>query len=386
LIRLLAALACSLACALAHAQLSHTIAVVTLAGDARYAPRQVEKAYPGHPRGPLLAAVKLGLDDAQFELGEAKLNVVVKEYVVAGADKAGETIERLKRDRVQFVIIDAPESFVATFVPTPQLQAVIFNANLPADGLRSRFCGGSVFHTYPSTAMLNDALAQSLAARNWKDVLVVHGADDAALAQAWARSAKRAGLKTVDTRVFKVSSDPREREAANPRLLTNARGYDVVAVWDSEGEFARSLVFNTQLPRPTIGSNGLTAQAWHPQWERFGGPQLTRRFAKASGRPMTGHDWAAWVAVKAIANALLVAPNATAAQRIDTMRAATFSVDGFKGQKLTFRKWDGQLRQPILLSHADGVAAVAPLEGALHPTDVLDTLGIDESESACKGK
>ena len=36
------------------------------------------------------------------------------------------------------------------------------------------------------------------------------------------------------------------------------------------------------------------------------------------------------------------------------------------------------------LAHGDGVAGVAPLEGVLHPTEVLDTLGMDEKESACK--
>jgi len=32
----------------------------------------------------------------------------------------------------------------------------------------------------------------------------------------------------------------------------------------------------------------------------------------------------------------------------------------------------------------DGVVGTAPLEGVLHPKEVLDTLGVDQQESACK--
>lgn len=41
-------------------------------------------------------------------------------------------------------------------------------------------------------------------------------------------------------------------------------------------------------------------------------------------------------------------------------------------------------RQPIFLTHGDGVAVQTPIEGAMHPRDVLDTLGTDERESTCK--
>ena len=60
------------------------------------------------------------------------------------------------------------------------------------------------------------------------------------------------------------------------------------------------------------------------------------------------------------------------------------AIDGFKGGTVSFRPWDGQLRQPLILAHGDGVAAVAPLEGAMHPRERLDTLGADEGESPCK--
>jgi ABC transporter substrate binding protein (PQQ-dependent alcohol dehydrogenase system) len=68
------------------------------------------------------------------------------------------------------------------------------------------------------------------------------------------------------------------------------------------------------------------------------------------------------------------------------LRSGQVVVDGAKGPRLSYRAWDGQLRQPVFLSHVDGVVGTAPLDGVLHPTEVMDTLGVDEKESPCKAK
>jgi hypothetical protein len=51
---------------------------------------------------------------------------------------------------------------------------------------------------------------------------------------------------------------------------------------------------------------------------------------------------------------------------------------------LGFRPWDGQLRQTLLLTDGQGVVATAPVDGMLHPRNVLDTLGADAPEQRCK--
>lgn len=61
-----------------------------------------------------------------------------------------------------------------------------------------------------------------------------------------------------------------------------------------------------------------------------------------------------------------------------------FQLAAFKGRKLTYRPWNGQLRQPIPLVHPRGMVAQAPFEGFLHPRTDLDTLGFDEPESQCR--
>lgn len=376
--------------AMASAKSANTlqVAVVSVADDARYQPRRAERRWPGHSTGRLLSAARLAVDDAQVELQEAGLSLRLREAVAPDAEQLAATLQQLQTDKVAYWLLDLPDALMPQAVQAAQKAgALAINASSPLDSLRSQTCGASaVLHTYPSQSMLADALAQFLASRSWREVLVLQGSSpaDQLQLQAWQRASKRYGLKTTDTKTFKLSGDPRERDAANPKLLTAERKHEVVAVWDAEGEFARSLVYATQWPRPVLGSSGLTALAWHAQWERYGGPQLNRRFVKLAQRPMTGQDWAAWVGVKSLVTAWVAEPKGTPQTLAARLRAGQVQVDGFKGQSLSYRAWDGQLRQPVLLAHADGVVQTAPMEGVLHPIDTLDTLGVDEKESPCK--
>jgi ABC transporter substrate binding protein (PQQ-dependent alcohol dehydrogenase system) len=368
-----------------------TIAVVSLADDARYGARREERAYPGHPTGRAFAAAKLGADDSSFELDAEGLALEVRDVVFPNAAALPKVLAALKAAKVQHVIADLPLAEMRQLVqaaPSALGGAMVFNAGLDDDSLRASACAAVLLHTYPSRQMMSDALAQYLAARNWRKALVLNGPlpGDAFQAQAWARSGKRYGIKTTQERPFKLSGDPRERDLANTRLLTGDRDHDVVAVMDSDGEFARSLPYATQWPRPVVGANGLMALAWHPHWERNGGPQLSRRFAKATNRAMTGQDWAAWMAVRSVVAALVSNPKGSVAEHLKALRSGQVFVDGFKGPRLSFRGWDGQLRQPLFMSHIDGVVGTAPLDGVLHPREVLDTLGVDEKESTCKAQ
>ena len=65
------------------------------------------------------------------------------------------------------------------------------------------------------------------------------------------------------------------------------------------------------------------------------------------------------------------------------MLSKDFEVAGFKGQGMTFRPWDRQLRQPILLSGPRALVSISPQEGFLHQKFLTDTLGFDEPETKC---
>ncbi len=66
------------------------------------------------------------------------------------------------------------------------------------------------------------------------------------------------------------------------------------------------------------------------------------------------------------------------------LKSPAFELAAFKGRRLTFRPWNGQLRQPILLATAKLPVSVSPQPGFLHQFSELDTLGIDQPETACK--
>lgn len=393
LARTLALLVLGLQCALAGAAQAAPqqvpIVVLGLADDARYAARRLELAYPGHPQGRPLDAARLAAEDAAVELQAVGIDLKVRELLLPDAAALPTALAQLKREGVRHLLADLPAPALRELVqqvPAALGEAIVFNTGLEDDALRGEACAPPLLHTYPSRQMRSDALAQYLAARQWRKLLVLQGPlpQDVLQAQALERSARRFGLRLVQSRPFRPGNDPRERELSNPRLLTGDREHEVVAVVDSEGEFARRLPYATQWPRPVADASGLMALAWHPQWERHGGPQLSRRFHKLARRPMQGHDWAAWAAVKAVAAVLAEQPRASAGQQLRALRSGTVALDGAKGPRLSFRPWDGQLRQPLFLAHGDGVVGLAPVDGVLHPMEVLDTLGFDEKESACR--
>lgn len=366
-----------------------TVAVVGLDDDARYLVRQLEHAYPDHPEGRPADAARVALDESDAELEAAGQRLQIKVFMASNAADLPRVMAQLKAAKIQHVLLDLPDAELAQIARTAAVgpdAPILFNIGSTSDALRGSACTLSMLHTYPSRQMLGDAMAQYLAARSWIQALVLYGPQpqDKLQLDSFLRSAKRYGLRVNKTVQFKLSGDPRERQQSNTRLLTNDKGYDVVVVLDSQGEFARALPYATQWPRPVVGSNGLTAMAWHPRWERNGGPQLTRRFMRTAHRPMAAQDWAAWIAVKSIVAVLTEQPKATVAEQLRLLRGGRLYVDGYKGPRLSFRPWDGQLRQPIFLGHADGVAGIAPFDGVLHPTEVLDTLGVDQKESTCK--
>ncbi len=356
--------------------------LIGLADDPRLERTRLERAYLGHPGGALTDAVAMAVEESQFELESLGAAVNVNHATAASLDAARSTATAAEKAGAAVLLVDLPAAWALAVVDAVKLP--VLNLSEPADSLRQQDCRARLFHLLPSERMRADALAQALVARKWTKLLLLTGASPAdtlraATAQA---SMKRYGLQVVASKPFKLSADPRERDLANPLLLTGAAQYDAVWVVDSDGEFARSLPYRTVLPRPVVGDAGLVALAWHAQFERFGAPQVVRRFAKANKRAMTAQDWAAWMAGKALVALVSAAPKGSAASWAQAL--PKLQLDGSKGTQMSFRPWDGQLRQPLQLTDGQGVIGTAPIEGLLHPSEVLDTLGADAPEKLCK--
>jgi ABC transporter substrate binding protein (PQQ-dependent alcohol dehydrogenase system) len=176
----------------------------------------------------------------------------------------------------------------------------------------------------------------------------------------------------------------RRNAAQEVPLFTQDLGdYDILLVADEANDFARYIPFNTWRPRPVAGSEGLTAHAWDRVVEQWGAAQLQSRFEDLASRPMQDVDYAAWAALRTLGEAVTRTKSADPAQLRGYILGPDFELAGFKGRPQTFRTWNGQLRQPMPLTHRGALVAQAPLEGFLHQRTELDTLGLDQPESGC---
>lgn len=378
-------LACLLALAAASASAAPLRVTLLLPDDdPRLERNRVERAYFGHPTGPAQDGLQMALKDSQLELDAAGHGLALEVVSVASPEAAKAAAQKAEKAGALALVTDLPAAW--TLAAADGAKLPVLNVGNPEDRLREADCRPRLYHLIPSERMRADAIGQTLASQRWQQVLLLTGpsADDQRRAAVVQAAIKRYGLKLAGSKPFKLSADPRERDLANPRLLTNG-SYDAVWVVDSDGEFARSLPYRTVLPRPVVGDAGLTALGWHAQFDRFGAPQVSRRFARnASGRAMQQSDWAAWMAGKALAAAVLAVPKGKPAE----MQAALAQVelDGSKGVSMSFRAWDGQLRQRLLMTDGQGVVSLAPVDGVLHPKNVLDTLGADQGEKLCKAR
>ncbi len=357
--------------------------LIAPADDPRLERTRTERAYLGHPGGPAEQGLKVALDEAKFELDAGKTAVALDVKTAADANAARAAAQAAEKSGAAVLVTDLDAA--STLAVADAVKLPVLNVGNSGDALRQSDCRVNLFHLLPSERMRSDALAQALVARKWSNVLALSGpsAEDTARAATAQASMKRFGIKVVATKPFKISADPRERDLANTLLLTGGGlQYDAVWVIDSDGEFARSLPYRTSLPRPVVGDAGLTALAWHAQFERFGAPQVVRRFAKANNRTMAAHDFASWMAGRALVAAAIAAPSGP--NMAWSKALAANELDGSKGVTMSFRAWDGQLRQPLLLTDGQGVIGQAPADGMLHPKNTLDTLGADAPEKLCK--
>ena len=363
------------------------IGYLEVADDTRYDDRHAAARFPAQPWGRPFDGASVALEESEFAGSAAGVKFELRRAEAADAARLAGTLQKLSSEGVKLFLVDAPGEVVDALAQgTRGRDLLLFNLTALDDSLRLEKCQPHLFHVAPNHAMLTDALGQFLVARKWRNALVLKGPrpEDGALLAAFERSAKRFGVRIVETRPFVLGRDPRERAQNNVALLTAGADYDVVAVIDTDGEFARDVPYQVQKPRPVVGAAGLVADWWHWAWERHGAPQLNNRFTKVAKRPMTGYDWSAWAAVKAIAEGVVRTRTTDPKSLAAYLTGDQAALDGFKGNRLAFRSWDRQLSQPLLLTIGNWVVERAPLDGFLHAKNNMDTLGFDEKDSRCK--
>ncbi len=353
--------------------------------DSRYEPEPVYTGLSLRDVERPLDGLRLGLRDTRVMGRALGVSFEIEERIVKPGEAASALTRAPGEPAPLAVILDLPPDEMEAALSVTGVDDILFNIRDGARKWRDTACLPQLLHTVPSDAMLSDALAQHLRAKGWTDVLLLHGPtpEEAALAETARRSATKFGLRITETRAFELTNDPRRRDQSNLALLTSGPRHDVIWLIDSLGDFGRFLPFATYAPRPVVGSEGLTPRAWHWTFERYGAPQLNQRFRRLADRDMTSGDWAAWAAVRAVADAVTMVRSADRTTVGQALRSQALSVDLYKGVRGNFREWNGQLRQPILLTTHNAVISVAPLEGFEHQVDTLDTLGLDSAETSC---
>ena len=334
-----------------------------------------------------LAGAKLGLKDIKPFQRMAKVKFKLMDMRIKNIDSAAdEILNHINKNNIKIVLLDFPASELINIVSKiSDLNIAVINISSKNNELRSFNCNKNLFHTIPSERMLTDSLAQYLSDKKWRKVLILTGPleIDKSKSVSFIESAKQFGLKIVDNRSFLLGNDPRARDQNDLDFLTGSAKYDAVYISDTHGEFSYKVPFATHIPSTVLGSSGLTPRAWHWSYLRHGAPQVHGRFERMNKRRMTEEDWAAWVGMRAIAEALVRFKNNENFSFQDAFVSEEFKLDGSKGPVLNFRKWNRQLRQPIMLSTDNWVTSIAPLESFVHRVNNLDTIGIDSKTSKC---
>jgi len=342
-----------------------------------------------------LAGARLAIEDNNTTGKFLNQHFTLHEVRIKDGDDVAQAANTLAEQN-SFIIADLPaESLLKAADALRDRGTVLFNAGAIDDRLREEDCRANVIHVAPTRTMLADALAQYLVWKQWKRWLLVSGShdNDKLFADALRRAATRFGGKIVQEKTFEDTGGARRTDSGvtliqrqMPVFTQQAPAYDVLLAADESEVFANYLPYRTWDARPVAGSAGLVPTSWDAAQDQWGSTQLQNRFLKLNSRHMTALDMQAWTAARMIGEAASRTNTGDAKTILGFLKGPDFSVAAFKGQRLTLRDWNLQLRQPILLVDGRMVVSVSPQEGFLHQVSELDTLGVDRPETKCKMK
>jgi ABC transporter substrate binding protein (PQQ-dependent alcohol dehydrogenase system) len=341
-----------------------------------------------------LAGAQLAIDDDNTTGRFTHQRYTLVDRQIHDGDDVAAAVAALADAGVSFVIVDLDAENLLKAADAGKARGTVFvNADATDERLREEDCRANVIHVAPTRSMLADGLAQYLVWKKWRRWLLVVGSHDKdkLFAAALRHAATRFGAKIVEEREFKDNGGARRTDSGiveiqrqMPVLTQGAPDYDVLVAADESEVFAGYLPYRTWDARPVAGSAGLVPTTWDAAFDQWGAVQLQNRFFKAAHRAMTPLDMQAWTAARLVGEAAA----RTSSNDRDTLfafiKSPDFSVAAFKGQKLTLRDWNLQLRQPILLFDGRNTVSASPQEGFLHEFSQLDTLGLDRPETKCR--
>lgn len=308
-------------------------------------------------------------------------------------EEADAALDAILADGIKFIILMADDADLARLADrAAQDGAVVFNAQAEGVALRDNECRANVLHVAPSRAMRADAVAQFALWKRWPRWFLIHGSnpEDQALADAYRRAAKKFGGRIAEEREFEDTGGSRRTDTGHvlvqrqlPVFTQDADDHEVVIAADESDVFAPYLPFHLWTPRPVMGAAGLRPVTIHGAHEAWGATQFQRRFEELTGRYIREEDYQVWLSLRVLGEAVIRTSSNDPQTILDYAISDEFELAAFKGVPVTFRPWNGQLRQPILLYDGRITVSVSPQDGFLHQVSPLDTLGLDKPESSC---
>jgi ABC transporter substrate binding protein (PQQ-dependent alcohol dehydrogenase system) len=351
--------------------------------------------YDAPPQDEGLAGARQGVDDNNTTGRFTGQNFALKEYVVPEDGDPAAALRQAAAAGIRFLATDLPAAKLVALAALPEAaKLTIFNAGAPDDSLRAEQCRRNLLHTLSSRSMLADGLIQFLVFKRWGKILLAVGPSDGdkLYADAIERSAHKFHEKIAERKDWTFKPGARRTDTghfaieAEVARFTQGIDYDVLVVADETDEFADILPYHTFDPRPIAGDAGLRPTDWARSFQQWGATQMQTRFFKNAHRWMTARDFAAWAAVRAVGEAATRTNSTDPDKILEFIHGDKFDLAVYKGTKASFRPWDGQLRQPVLLVDDRQLISVSPQPGFLHQFNVLDTLGIDQPETKCQMK
>ena len=358
-----------------------------------YRPEPAPSSYDAEaiPEDEGVAGARMAVKDNNNTGRFTKQTYVLDEVALTGNQDGVAAARDLVGRGIRYLVVALPAADLLAVADAVKGQGVtVFNVAAPDDRLRGADCRRNVFHVVPSRAMQTDALAQFFTLMRWRKMFLIvgPGENDRLYADAFRNSAKKFALKINAEKPWtfgplaKARGDTPTRSEA--MVFTRGLDYDIAVVADEAGDWGDYVPFRTVDPRPVAGTQGLIAATWHPTLETWGAAQAQNRFRRQSGRLMRPLDYQAWAAVRSVGEAATQKRTADPGVLAPFFADPAFSLPAYKGVSLTYRPWDHQLRQPVIVVQPKAMVSVAPEQGFTHQRTPLDTLGIDLPETACK--
>ena len=312
--------------------------------------------------------------------------------------KEGDVVAKAKEALAagnRFIIANLEPDDLLAVADLPEAKdAVIMNIRSSATRLRQEECRANVFHVVPDFAMRADALGQYLIWKKWPKWYVLRRdtPEDKDYAAMIKRTAARYGGKVVEDQVYRLPPGARNLDSGHqqvqqqiPLETESAPDHDVVWVVNSDDDFGDYLMYRTSRPRPVVGTQGLQATAWDKSYTESGAMHFQNAIPRLANRKPVERDYTAWLAFRALSDSAMKSGETSPEAVKKYMLSDDFKLEAFKGQALSFRDWDHQMRQPVVLGGGTRVpVSTSPQEGFLHQTNLTDTLGFDKPETKCK--